>query len=167
MALSLSYGYSDTTPAGGATKALSRSNVNYAADFRVRSNTTDDLVITNLKADLSTPETFRFATATIKDVYNGTSIETPLIPPVRRGTSILVQVNDTWTVTDSDDPKYKVALPVSAHLVVKIPNQGIITASNVEYLIGRCLAGLYETDSTDTTRIQSLVRGALAPSTLT
>lgn len=164
MSKSISYGYVDTPVPGVSELKLNRAIVNFESDYRVREDEPDNVVITNLTAPQGKPESFRFAYSEIADVYKGTDIEPALRTQTKRGVQCLVRLDETWDVKDSADPTYEVALPVSAHLVLKIPNSDMITSEQVQYLVGRLVSGLYSTGSTELDRLTALLRGSLKPS---
>lgn len=163
MSKTVSYNFTDTDISGVSSLNLQRGLVNFGADFKVKSNEPGEAIITNLTSPLSFPEKFRFGVSEVTDVYKGAGLDSSLFAPSRRGVSILGQVTEVWTVSDSTDATYQVALPVSAHIVIKVPNNENITPLMVQTLIGRLLSGLYETGSTGTTRIAGLLRGSLLP----
>lgn len=166
MPKTTSFGFTDTAPTGGATKTLTRPNLNYAADFAKKEDSEKRCVITNLTAPYDQPETIRFEIADIKNIYNGTMIDPSVYATSKAGISLVCQVNDILRVTDSADSTYQVDLPISAHFVIKMPKSQYITASDIEKVVARCVASLYDTDSIGTSRIDALVRGSMAPSTL-
>lgn len=166
MAKTTSFGYTDTAPAGGATKTLTRPNLNYSANFATMEDSDKKSVITNRTSPIDQLETMRFQLTDVSNVYTGTNIDPSVYATSKSGLSLVVQVNDILRVVDTVDPTYQVDLPMSAHMVIKMPKSQYITAANVEVLISRCVAGLYDTDSTGTTRIDSLVRGSMRPSTM-
>lgn len=166
MAKTLSVNYTDTAVTGGTAIKLSLPQLNWGADFRVTRDDAGEAKVTNLTSPLDQPESFRFAHSTVQDVYKNTGIDPTLYYASRRGTQILCQLTDVYSVTDSSSPDYLALLPVEAHLVVKVPNNDLLTPERVEALITRMLAGLYETDQNQYTRLSGLLRGALLPSTL-
>jgi len=140
--------------------------VNFGADWKIKEQEPEEAIVTNLTSPLSFPEKMRFSTSEVADVYKGAGVDPSMYAPSRRGVSLLGQVTEVWTVTDSTDASYQVALPVSAHLVIKVPNNENITPAMVQTLLGRLVSGLYETGSTGTTRIAAMLRGSLLPSDL-
>lgn len=166
MAKTTSFGYTDTVPAGGATKTLTRPNLNYSSDYVKMEDSENKCIITNLTAPYDQPESIRFELADIKNIYNGTSIDPSVYAASRAGISLVCQVNDILRVTDSVDSTYQVDLPVSVHLVIKIPKSQYITALDVEKVVTRCVSSMYDTDSTGVSRLDALVRGSMVPSTL-
>lgn len=164
MAKVLSTNYVDTPISGVSSLKLERGLLNFGADFKVKSDEPNEVVITNLTSPVVYPERMRISSSEVVNVYNGSSIEPSLYSPTKRGTSLLVQLTEIWKVTDTDNPSYEIALPVSAHLVIKVPNHELVTPAAVENLVGRTISGLYETGQTTTTRLTALLRGSLKPS---
>lgn len=166
MAKTLSVNYTDTAVTGGTEVKLTLPQLNYGADFRVTKDEPDEAIITNLTSPIDQPERFRFAHNNVADVYRNSGIDPTLYYPTRKGTQILCQLTDIYKVTDSADANYLALLPVEAHLVVKIPNNDLITPDVVQALFSRMLAGLYETTATGNVRLKSVLRGALLPAEL-
>jgi len=163
MAKTVSMNYLDTAISGVTTLPLNRGLVNFGADWRTKSEEPEEVILTNLTSPIAYPERFRFAFSDVKDVYTGVGIDPTLYAPSRRGISLLNQLTEEWTVTDSADASFLQVLPVSAHLVVKIPVNDQITAAMVQTLVARLLSGLFETGSTTTTRLAAMLRGSLTP----
>lgn len=166
MSKSLSVGYTDTPISGVTSLELARGLVNYKADFRVKTSVPNEAVLTNLTSPVDRPERFRVAFSEIANIYSGSGIDPTCYAPSKKGVSILVQLTDIYSVSETNDPSYRVDLPVSAHLVIKVPANENITAATIQTLVGRMVSGLYETGSETTDRIASLVRGSLIPSDL-
>lgn len=163
MAKSVLYNRTDTPISGVTELTIPIGLVNYGADFRVRSDEPGEAVITNLTSPIDRPEKYRFAMNEIKDIYRNTGIDTTLYSPSRRGASVLCQLTDVWTVVDSADPSYEVALPIEGHIVLKLPANENITADMVKGFIGRLISGLFETGTVNSGRLKSLLRGSLLP----
>jgi hypothetical protein len=159
-------GYTDTAIAGVSSLNFPRGLVNITQDFRVKSNTGKEVILTNLTSPIDRPENIRLAYTDIANVYNGTGIESSLSAPSKRGVSVLTQVTDVISVTDDTDADYRIDLPMSAHLVLKVPASEYITSAQVQALIGRLLSCLFDTGSTQTSRLEAILRGSLVPSEL-
>lgn len=166
MATSVNVGFTDTAIAGNPTLNLLRGSVNFGADFRVKSETSNELVLTNLTSPVDRPETFKFSFGEIANIYSGSNVDPSAYAPSKKGISVLASLSETYAVTDTVDPSYRVDLPVSAHVVIKVPANENITAAMIQTLVARMLSGLYETGLTTTGRISSLVRGSLTPADL-
>jgi len=163
MTKTISWGHTDTPVNGVPTLALTRPVLNFGENFRVKSEKAGEVVIANLTSPLDRPEHIRFATSDIRDIYSSTDIDPSVFAPSKRGVSLLAQLTDTLSVTDSSEADFRVDLPISAHLVVKVPASEYITAEIVESLVARLISSLYETGSDELVRIDSMLRGSLSP----
>lgn len=163
MAKSVNVGYTDTPIAGSPVLNLLRGSVNFGADFRVKEISSKEAILTNLTSPVDRPERFRISVSDVTNVYAGSDIDPSVYAPSKRGVSVLVQCTETFSVTDSTAPAYRIDLPVSAHVVLKIPACEDITPAMVQTLFARLASGLYETGLITTTRYQSLLRGSLLP----
>jgi len=167
MAKVKSNGYLDTPIDGVTTLTFPRAILNFSKDFRVKSDQAGkEVVLTNITSPIDRPERIRIAYTDIANVYSGTGIETSLLAPTKRGVSLLVQVTDVISVTDTTAPDYRIDLPVSYHLVIKVPASEHITAADVQAGLGRLLSGLFDSGVSTTSRLESILRGSLVPSEL-
>lgn len=165
MAKIISKGFIDTPINGVSSLGFARGLLNYKADFRVKSEDAGkEVVLTNITSPIDRPEKIRIAFSDVSNVYNGSGIESGVYAPTKRGVSVLAQVTNVISVTDDADPTYRVDLPVSYHLVIKVPVSEAITGQVIQEGIGRLLSGLFDTGSTGTTRLESILRGSLTPS---
>lgn len=167
MARILGTNYTDTTLTGAKSTSLALPSLNYGADYRVVSDRPEEAVITNITSPLSSPERFRFAYQAVADVYKGSGVDPSLYLPSRKGAQILCQLTDVLPVTDADVPAFAAALPLSCHVVIKFPNNDLITASVLETYLKRMLAGLYDpAKATPIDRLLGIMRGSLLPTEL-
>lgn len=169
MAKVFALNYTDTAIDGVTALAFAeRGLINFGANFRKKngSNGNSDLLLTNISSPYGCAERFRYSFSEVANIYNGSSVEPSYYAPTKKGASLLVQLNEVWTETDDADPTYRIDLPVQAHIVLKIPQNSLITAARVQALVGRLLSGLYDTGVETTTRIDALIRGSLEPSDL-
>lgn len=167
MAKTMSFGYKDTAISGATAVTLTLPTLNYGADFRVTTDEPKEAVVTNVTSPISQPEKLRWAHQDVSDVYRNTGIDPTMYYQSRRGTQVLCQLTDTAKVTDTADAAYEALLPLSVHLVIKVPNNDLITPDVVVSEVERLIAALYETTgTTTTTRLAAILRGALMPSSL-
>lgn len=118
-------------------------------DFAVKSISPDTFTMTNMVSPIAFPENVEINVAKINNVYANTGIDPTLYTPTKRGTSVRVQLRETWTYADSSDPsKPMYAMPVSASLHIRVPNNDIIALSDIRALFKRLLAAAY-TDGED------------------
>lgn len=160
-------GYVDTPISGVSSLTFPRAILNVGKDFRVKTNNSGkEVILTNLTSPIDRPENIRLAYSDIANIYSGTGVDPSVSAPTKRGVSILSQVTDVISVTDTTDADYRVDLPVSAHLVLKVPASEFITADLVQTLLGRLLSSLFDAGATTTSRLEAILRGSLVPSEL-
>lgn len=165
MAKSLNLNHVDTAVEGVSTLSLARDIINFGADYRVKYHDATSLVLTNMTAPVDKPESIKITVNPIKDIYKGSVIDPSLYGTSRRGVSLMCNLSAVYTVEDSVlGTSYDV--PFACHIVVKTPADALITPSVIQDAITRMLGGLYESGSSDTTRIAALLRGSLVPSDL-
>lgn len=155
-------------PVTTAETALVTSAVgfDFAGNFSVKSNVPGEAKIVNMTTPIDRPEALRFAYSEVSDVYNNTSIDPSVYASSRKGVQLLVQLTDVYSLTDDVDPEYRVDLPVSAHLVIKVPACEYISDSDILDLTNRLIGGLYDGQVVNSTRIQALLRGSLVPASM-
>lgn len=167
MAKVKSVGYTDTAIAGNPTLTHPRGALNYAADWRKKSEQPGkELVLTNITSPVDRPEKIRIAYSEVANVFSGSGVEPSALVPTKKGISILAQETNIISVTDDADPDFRIDLPVSYHLVIKVPMSEYITGTEVQVGIGRLLSGLFDTGLMTLPRLNAILRGSLAPSDL-
>lgn len=167
MSKVLKYNYEDSAIAGTTSVSLTLPTLNFAQDFRVKQDDSKEAIITNLTSPIDQPERIRWAHSDVSDVYKGAGIDPTLYYQSRKGTQVLVQLTDILSVEDDDVPEYKAVLPLSVHMVIKVPNNDLITEDVIMQEISRLVAALYETTGTETVpRLRGILRGALLPTAL-
>jgi hypothetical protein len=165
MAKVKSSGYTDTAISGNPVLNLLRGSLNFAANWRQKSYTPGkEVILTNISSPNDRPERLRIAFSDVANVYSGTGIDASVFAPTKKGVSILAQLTEIIAVTDDTDPSYRIDLPVSYHLVIKVPSSEFINAVDVQTGVARLLSGLYDTGSVTTTRLDAILRGSLVPS---
>lgn len=162
--MTINNGYTDTPIEGVSSLALPRGLVNFASDYRITSETPGEIKLTNLTSPLDRPESVRIAYSVIPDVYKGSGISSSVQPPSTKGVSILCQVTNVYR--DTTVTTAPIDLPVSLHLVIRVPAHSSINAGLVLGHLGRLVSGLFDTGSTAASRLESLLRGSLQPSGL-
>lgn len=167
MAKILSKGYTDTAVSGVSNLTFPRAILNFGADFRLKSQTgANEVVLTNITSPVDRAEEVKIGYTTVQNVYTGTGIEPSVAAPTKKGVSILAKVTNVLTVTDAASPEYRVDLPISCHVVIKVPSSEHVTAAIVQEELGRLVSSLFDTGSTSTTRLEAILRGSLLPSDL-
>jgi hypothetical protein len=164
MAKVKSNNYTDTAIAGNPVLNFLRASLNFAANFKVKSNTGKEVVLVNTSSPLGSVEKIRISYSDVANVYSGTGIDASIMAPTKQGVSLLAQVTDVITVTDDTNADYRIDLPISCHMVIKIPASEHITATDVQARIGRLMSCFYDTGLVTTARLEGLLRGSLVPS---
>lgn len=167
MTKEINTGYTDTPISGVSTLTFPRGLLNIEKDFRVKSNNSGkEVILTNITSPIGRPENIRLAYTDIANIYSGTGVEPSVFAPTKRGVSILAQVTEVLSVLDSTDADFRIDLPMSGHLVLKVPASEYITAEHVLSLIGRLLSSLFDTGSSAESRLEAILRGSLVPTEL-
>lgn len=164
MAKSVTLNINDTAISGGP-QALSVSlpAINWPVDWSKTVDEAGSATLTYKPAPFDAPQTAKFAVNRIANIYAGSPVDASYQLPYKRGASILCQVNLVASVTDTADSTYRVDLPLSAHLVIKAPMSGLLTVNDIRSVAERAFALLYETGSTDSTRLTELLKGSMLP----
>lgn len=164
MSKTISWNRSDT--AVTEVGAFEADSLNYAADFAKREGAASDITLVNTTGPADRTETVRYAVTKINNIYSGTSVDPSAFALSKRGASVLVQVNDIITVTDSTT-NYRYDLPISAHMVVKTSLDEVITDDVLTAIVQRLIGATYEQSGRNVgERISKLIRGAVVPSAL-
>lgn len=167
MAKVKSVGYTDTPIEGVTSLTFPRGILNLGSDFRVKSNVAGkEVILTNITSPVDRPEKIRIGYTDVANVYAGTGVEPTVSAPTKRGVQLLTQVTEVLSVTDDTDPDFRLDLPVSYHLVIKVPSSEYITSTDIQTGIGRLLSSLFDSGVSTTSRLEAILRGALVPSEL-
>jgi hypothetical protein len=167
MTRGIKTGYTDTPVDGVTVLTFPRAILNIDKDFRVKSNNNGkEVVLTNITSPIDRPENIRLAYTDVANIYNGTGIEPSVASPTKKGVSVLAQVTDVISVTDTSDADFRIDLPLSAHLVIKVPASEYVTAAQVKVVVGRLLSSLFDTGSESEARLEAILRGSLVPTEL-
>lgn len=167
MTREIKNGFTDTPVSGVSTLTFPRAVLNIKQDFRVKSNNNGkEVILTNITSPIDRPEHIRLAYTDVANIYNGTGIEPSVASPTKKGVSVLAQVTDVLSVSDTADADFRIDLPMSAHLVIKVPSSEYVTAAQVQTVLGRLLSSLFDTGVSSTSRLEAILRGSLEPTEL-
>jgi hypothetical protein len=158
-----SFGYTDTVDGAGNTRSFTRANLNWPVDFVATEKSDMKFQGANKTSPIDQLETIRVQASEVSDVYKGTTIDPSAYAASRKGLSIVAQVNNVLRVTDSVDATFQVDLPISAHMVIKVPQSSYVTADQIMAVAGRALAALFDSNQVTSGRISNLLRGAVTP----
>lgn len=166
MTITINKGYTaDGTPA-----SLTTTVHHFPTTFAKREASAGESVLVNTGTPTDRLEVVRTAIKDIKNVYNGTGVIPGYMSPNQTGKQLLIQLNEMWAKVDSENASFRQDIPVQAHLVIKLPNESLISENDVLELVGRLIGLLSESDGgvepTITSRLVALLRGALTPAGL-
>jgi hypothetical protein len=168
MAISINYPATDSSSL--ISPSITIPALTWGSDWAVaqqRNEGSNSVLLQNLSAGLLTPQSFMVSKRELQNVYANTTVDRALWAPTTKGQRLTIGFKDSPYLTDSADASWLQVLPVLAELRVSVPYSQYVTASVVEYVISRMIAGLHETGQTTmTTRLTRLLRGALTPSDL-
>jgi len=162
MSKSLGFSYSDTAFGSPATLNLVRTNTNYGVDWTEKERKTGESKIVNVNSSNDCPEQIRIAYSEVANVYQNSGIDPAHYAPSKKGFSLVSQLTEVGRVTESVTGE-TYDLPFSLHLVVKAPNDALVTATVIETLLKRLLSSLYNDNLTTTARLAQLMKGAVTP----
>jgi len=90
------------------------------------------------------PNTIRLAYQQVTDIFKGNPQGlTPASGQSVVGSSVLVQVREVWKVDDAGDTLAPIYLPVSAHMVLRLPTDDLVDAAAVGGLVKRLVGAVY------------------------
>lgn len=163
MSKNTSTGYADTAISGVTAPSVTLPIINFSDDYRVKSESTSEVILCNITTPLDQPATIRYGYSEIANIYKNSSINSDFISGPRKGANLLAQITETVKVTDSVDASFSQYLPVSAHLVLKVPQSAYIDSTQMQRIIQRLLATLY---TNGVPNLPALLKGVIKPKEL-
>lgn len=154
------FGITDTAISGVTAPSITLPVINYPIDYRVKVDGPKDVIITNVTTPLDQPESVRYGYSDISDIYKNAGLNTDQVIGSKNGLSVLTQLNTTLKVTDDTGATVLGYLPITAHLVVKVPKSGYITDAILQSVVSRLVATCY---SDGKFNLMTLSRGAITP----
>lgn len=151
----------DTAIAGVTAPTLTLPVLNYDSDFRLKkSNAANEITMVNTTTGLDEDEQIRVAFNEIADIYKNAGISCDNVSSSKTGYSLLVQLTKTVKVADSADATYSAHVPLSVHIVIKVPRMEAVTNETIKLLVSRLFATLYEGG---TLKALGMLKGAISP----
>lgn len=161
MSKQISTSLADTPISGVTAPSITLPVLNYDADFRLKAvSTANEVVMVNTTTSLDEDEQIRMAVSDISDIYKNAGISCDSIISNKQGYSLLVQLTKTVKIVDSTDATYTAHVPISAHMVIKIPKHEAITNAVIMDTVKRLVSSLYEDG---TVKALALLKGAVSP----
>lgn len=163
MSYTLDYGFTPATTT--VEHKLPVDVFKWSNDFNTKSATTSETILVNLTSPIDRTESIRVAASEVKNIYNGLGIDSDFYLPSTKGVSILSQLRQTWKYSDPANPANPVYyLPFTAQLTLRVPQSEFVSADDVLKGIERLIGSLFDTESTSTSRLASLLRECVKPS---
>lgn len=160
MSINISTGCTDTILSGVTAPSLTLPVLNYEADFRVKSESGKETVLVNTSCPLDQVETVRFGFSEVANIYAKSGLNSDQIPGSVKGVNVLAQINETIKVTDTANSAFAQYLPISAHIVIKVPQSGYVTPTVINALVTRLIGTLYQNG---VSTMPALSKGVLTP----
>lgn len=166
MSRQINFNHSDSAVGGVSSLTLPISVLNYAADWGVKDGVKGETWLVNNTSPIDRPERIRLAVASVPDIYAGTGIDPNLFMDSKRGVSLVCQLTEVATVTDTVNTSFERVSPISAHIVLKLPVDAVLTADQVKAIVGRLCSTMFDTGVVTSARLGRMLRGSLLPSDL-
>lgn len=152
--------------AAAATKNVAVPDVDFSSFTEMDKSTKSDKWISNVTSPIDRPETVRFKTTNIGNIYNGTDILPSYFATSKAGREIFFQLNDILTATDSADPTYRQDLPFSGYVALKFPTNSLVTGDMLLAFYERLSSMAFDTNAVTKSRLEAWMHGSSLPSNL-
>jgi len=118
-----------------------------------------EAIYSNIAGTIDQPNSIRYGFESVADMFKGTPFS-PAEGQVAQGLSMLVQVNELWKFDDAADTLAPLYVPVSARMVLKVPQDALVTSAVVSALSMRLLGAIFR-NGTDSyaTAVNGLLHG--------
>jgi len=152
--------YTDTI---SASKNVAVPDLSYGTDFaRTLDEPTEARIANTTASEISAVETIRYGRSDVENIYAGTKVDASSQFPYKRGTQVLVEINETYRATNSKTGAV-VDLPVKGRLVLRFPTAPIVAEAMITDAMHRTIAAALDKSGTDAARLIECARGALLP----
>lgn len=170
----MSYTYTGAASVGSedATNqfSITGNGWNYTDGWTVSKNTPSEAILACTTGNLDAVPTLRFARSLVGNVYSGSGTTRTSTAVSTRGFSVVAQYNDFFVCEDAAAIPSRIYLPISAHIVIKLPESLPSTPQVADYanhMVNRLVATMTEQGATQPGgRLNSLIRGNLLPTAL-
>lgn len=133
--------------------------MNPVTNFALKADEPTEVVLDNKTCPLDQGEVLSYKCRDIKRVSTSQDVRYPA--PVTSGVQCVVKLEEILTITDSENPNFRVDEPIVIYETVMIPKSGNIDGSTIEALEARLQGALRKADGTS--RWGELIRSALKP----
>lgn len=160
MSIVKTFGNTDTPVTGASAPTITLPVINFNVDYRVKTDSTKEVILTNITSPLDQPETIRFGYTEVANIYSNSGLNSDQIIGSKKGINLLTQINTTLKVTDDSSGAHLGYLPISAHLVLKVPQSGYVDQGVITSVVNRLIGTLF---SNGTSNVMALIKGAMTP----
>lgn len=134
MALALTTGTAQITTGASLTPLILPT-----ASYLVSKDAVGEAVLTNTAGSLDQPNRARFSCQTIADIFKNQTDCKPVTGQQVAGLSMLMQLTETWKVDDAGDTLAPIYYPASAHIVLKVPQDALVTSTVIMDFVRRLI----------------------------
>lgn len=162
MSKSLAFGPNSSAVAGVSSLTFAPAPINFAADMRKSDSGPGKVVYTDVTSPIDQPSTLRISQVAKANVYAGTSISPEAMLSNKRGIDTVLEIKETWKVTDSADTTFSRYAPARCAITLNLPLDEVVTAAAVKHLVDRAVAALFaQGDATITNGANALLHGVV------
>lgn len=140
--------------------------LDFGKDFAKASDDSTEASIKNVTAEgVTSPESIRFGSTPVKNIYAGTSVELASQLPSKAGVQALIEISETYRAVNSVSGQ-EIDIPCKARLVLRVPTSQPVKSAIVSDLIQRVFGACYspgEHAYDDLDRLNDVLKGALLP----
>jgi hypothetical protein len=108
------------------------------------------------------PEVLSFGRRVVKDIYANSSVDSAYRCPSKTGIKLLVNWDTIASLTNSEDPTFRMDFPISIRTTITVPASDYLTADDVLMLMKHQFGAMFAS-GTDVTsaRLGKLLKGSL------
>lgn len=140
----MSYTITTNVPTSETTGESIQSSYVATKNYALTKDLSGECELTNILSPIGLPEVLTYRASNIADIYKNANIDRTLWTPTKRGISVNYHLRQTWSAKDAAVPTAPVyAMPVTASLTIRIPQNEFITLDDVNGLIAQLLGMLY------------------------
>lgn len=150
--------YSDSITTG---KAITIPDIDWANDYALKEQGPGVALYHNITSmSLGVPETIQFKNRPVTDIYAKSAVPSAYRYSMKGGVNVGISVHETVKAVNSVSGDI-VLFPIPISLSLTVPTASFIDTSVLCHEVGRLIAALLDTGSTDVDRLVEIARGKL------
>lgn len=116
----------------------------WSAEYDWQGNgSANETTLNSMATGRTYPSSVTFQSNPVGNVYQGSNLATsPQRLPNKTGTKIYLNNTEVWSKLSSDDPSYEALMPVVGSIMLKVPNDPLVTPAVVLDFLLRTVATL-------------------------